>query len=253
MYKSFAMHSLDFNIFPSSERWYWREHGPEIARRYGPWITRCESWLPPHQPEGAEALGFMNWRSTVCHWREIPKAGHQGDLAFSSPIKMARVCSALMPPQPTEDFLGGDQRSGEKSVLRFVHFLRYPNGVDKEEADRFYVETFAQEAKNQKHLHRFFSTRTASLDIMLPGVWAPDDLARMRPDSSHDWDRVSEMWYETYDEWREDVITAPPAYTKPAWAMCDSFSFLKPGENFVFSLLLERPNDDFMQSKISYL
>lgn len=253
MYKSVAMHSLDLSQLPSVERWYWRDHGPEIARRYGPWITRCESWLPPYCPPCAAELGFMNWRCTVCYWREIPKAGHQGDQAFSSPALMARVCSALMPPQPTEDFLGGDGRPAEKPVLRFVSMLRYPDGVDKEEADRFYVETFAKEACGQKHLHRFFSTRTVDLDIMLPGVWAPDDLARMRADSSHNWDRVSEMWYESYDGWYEDVIAHPPEYTKPSWAMCDSFGFLAPHTNFVFSLLLERPNDDFLAARTSYL
>jgi hypothetical protein len=85
------------------------------------------------------------------------------------------------------------------------------------------------------------------------GVWSAADLARMSADSSHDWDRVSEMWYETYDDWLQDIVLNPPKYTKPKWAMCDTFLHLTPRRNFVFTLLLERPNDDFLKSEICYL
>jgi hypothetical protein len=171
MYKSFAMHHIDRNYLPSVERWYFRDHGPEIARRHAPWLVRCESFLPPYWPEEAKDLGFYNWRSTVCYWREIPNAGYQGDFAFTSPKIMATVASAIMPPQPTEDFLGGEIRPGEKDVLRFVHFIKYPEGVSKEAADTFYVDVFAKEALQQTHMYRFFSYKTLQLDQRLPGVF----------------------------------------------------------------------------------
>lgn len=60
MYMTFAMHNIDPSCLPSVEHWYYTFHGPEIARRFGPWLTRCESYLPPYCPEGAMELGFFN-------------------------------------------------------------------------------------------------------------------------------------------------------------------------------------------------
>ena len=85
---------------------------------------------------------------------------------------------------------------------------------------------------------------------MLPGVWVADDISRMPPDSRRDWDRLSEMWYETYSDFMSDVFLTPPKYTRPDWAMSDDYLFLKPCTNFVFTLLLERPNDNFLKSDI---
>lgn len=113
---------------------------------------------------------------------------------------MATIASITVPPQPTEDYLGGGLRPGEQAVLRFVFFLKYPDGVEKEAADRYFTETFAKEALGQKHLYRFFSYKAVPVREPLPGVWAPEDLGRMKSDSVHDFDRMCEMWYETYED-----------------------------------------------------
>lgn len=39
------------------ERWYHRDHSAEIARRYGPWLARHESYLPVDAPVDARECG----------------------------------------------------------------------------------------------------------------------------------------------------------------------------------------------------
>ena len=66
------------------------------------------------------------------------------------------------------------------------------------------------------------------------------------------WHRVVELWYETFDDWRRAVISAPPSYTKPAWAHNHRYPFLEIGKEFVSSFLLERPNDEFWRDSRGY-
>ena len=37
----------------------------------------------------------------------------------------------------------------------------------------------------------------------------------------------------------------PPKFTKPEWATWDQFPFLKPGEDFIHTFILESPDHDF--------
>jgi hypothetical protein len=86
----------------------------------------------------------------------------------------------------------------------------------------------------------------------LPGVWRatdspPTEVTEVR------WDRVIELWYETFSDWRRAVIEEPPSYTRPSWATRDTYPFVKPFEDFVCSFILERPNDEFLRDLRSYL
>lgn len=117
MIKSIVVHDIPFDSVPAMERWYHRDHSAEIARRYGPWLARHESYLPADAPAGA---------------------------------------------------------------------------------------------------------------------------------------RVSELWYETFTDWRRSVIESPPPYTRPSWSTCDAYPLVKPFEGLVSSFLLERPNDEFLRDLRSY-
>jgi hypothetical protein len=77
----------------------------EIARRYGPWLARHESYLPVDAPADARAFGFYNWRVTEAWWRDVPLPGPQGALSFTLPPAWPTVATCFVPPQPTEDFL----------------------------------------------------------------------------------------------------------------------------------------------------
>jgi NADPH-dependent FMN reductase len=96
-----------------------------------------------------------------------------------------------------------------------------------------------------------FSYQVIQEPIGLPGVWPPG--ASPPPGSYHPaWDRVSELWYETFSDWRRSVIESPPQYTRPSWATSDTYPFVKPFEGLVSSFLLERPNDEFLRDLRAY-
>lgn len=72
MLKSIVVHDIPMSRIAAMERWYWRDHAPEINRRFGPWLARHESFLPVDAPVEARSFGFFNWRVTEGYWRELP-------------------------------------------------------------------------------------------------------------------------------------------------------------------------------------
>ena len=252
MIKSIVVHDIPLDSFPAMERWYYRDHSPEISRRYGPWLTRHESYVPlPVPQQEAKAYGFYNWRVTECYWRETPEPGPKGALAFTTPPVWPRVASCFVPPQPTEDFLGSEYLPSEKVGLRWYVLLRYPEGVTRDEGDDWFLRVHVPEVVEQPGLYRFFSYLVIKDAPSLPGVWRTDDKPPADITESR-WDRVYELWYETFSDWRRAVMEAPPAYTKPAWATKDAYPFVKPYEDFVCSFILERPSDEFLRDLRSY-
>ena len=252
MIKSIVMHDINISHIAAMERWYFRDHGPEINRRFGPWLTRHESFLPVDAPPEARRYGFFNWRVTEGYWRELPESGPKGNLSFTVPPIYPKVATCFVPAQPTEDFMGHEFQPQEKNVLRWYMLFKYPEGVDKEEGEEWFLNVHVPEVMKQPGLYRFFSSRVIEQHIPLPGTWAPGTLPP--PDTVlHSWDRLCELWYETFDDWRESVISSPPQYTKPAWATHDQYPFLEPFTDFVCSFLLERPNDEFWRDSRGYL
>jgi len=251
MRRSLVVHDIPVEDFPAMERWYFRYHAPEIVRRYGPWLTRFESWLPAPSIAEAQQFGLMNWRVTQGWWRDIPLPGAMGTLAFTPPPVRPRIATCFIPAQPTEDFLGGDVEPDDHNVLRWLILLRYPEGVSKEEGEKWFLETHAPEVMRQQGLYRFFSFRVTE-QIHLPGTWRksaappPGTVAR-------EWDRVVELWYDNFRDWKRAIVEAPVGYTAPPWAPDAVYPFLKPGENFVSSFLPERPADDFLRDSRAYL
>ena len=252
MIKSIVVHDILMSHIAAMERWYYRDHAPEINRRFGPWLTRHESYLPVDAPAEARAYGFFNWRVTEGWWRKIPATGPQGNLSFTQPPVWPRVATCFVPAQPTDDFMGGDLQPGQKHILRWYILFKYPQGVSFEEGEKWFLDTHAMDVMQQSGLYRFFSYRVIKDPIGLPGTWAPGS---MPPADSilHSWDRLIELWYETFEDWHTSVVLSPPAYRKPSWATRDSYPFVEPFVDFVSSFILERPNDEFWRDSRGYV
>lgn len=251
MYKSIVMHELDYNYIAPCEEWYYRYHGPQLSRRYGPWLARFESFRPVPLPGNLDAqkLGYTNWLTTIGYWREIPLTGPRGELCLTTPPVNARNFGAMFPPQPTEDLKGADLCPTEKSCLRLLVFWQYPPQADKEEADAFFLNVLAKEISAVPEVYRFFSSRTVTEEIPLPGTWKPkqmEELMRRGNPSDHTWDRMAELHFETFDQVRA-FFAASKSFSRPEWAETKQFPFLTPYLHLASTFLLERPAFDWMK------
>jgi len=253
MIRSIVVHDIPMSRIAAMERWYYRDHAPEIVRRYGPWLTRHDSYLPVDAPAEARAFGFYNWRVTDGWWREVPEPGPKGAMAFTVPPVWPEVATCFIPAQPDHDFLGSDSQPHERQVLRWFCLISYPEGVGREEGDRWFVKVHAPEVMRQPGLYRFFSHGAIEPGIVLPGIWPRAASARMLAGLHPKWDRVVELWYESFDDWLRSVIAEPPVYTRPGWATLPEYPFLAPRQDFVSSFLLERPTDEFWRDARGYL
>lgn len=253
MYRSYALHQIDLNDIARTERWYATKHGPEIARRYGPWLARFESFRPVELPEDARTgYGSTNYFCTEGMWRDLPDPADNGFLGMTQPVKHARPFSCMVNAQPEDDFKGGGDAPDRHFVLRWVQLLEYPEGVDKAAADAWYTGPFAQAACQQGSLNRFFSFQAVKEALHVPGHWAEGEST---PDyvgvpADHRWDRVTEMWFDDFDGWRAFVNAKLPA---PDWAQTERVPFLTPYDNFVSAFLLEIPAYDWLRIDRAFL
>jgi hypothetical protein len=248
--------SLDY--LPMMDRWLYKNHASETMSQVGPILHRYATYRAVPGPEGSEAFCVYNWRMTEHWWAESPfKAGAMGHGSAISEVwpkdynkavcipeneeARGRVWKAKAPafvfvnPRPTEDFLGRGLRLEDGNIIRWVTVHKYPEGVSREEGDKWYNEVHASEVCKQPGLKRFFSFSAVDPTPMIgPFV------------------RVSELWYENHSAWKNAIIDNPTAYTKPAWAKHDKYPFLEPGVDFVSQFLLERPECDFLKDYRGY-
>jgi len=241
-------HLHDMNDLPAIERWFWRYHAPEVMR--GSRMTRYVSYRAVPAPEGVLEFGFYNYGIHEVNYLYVPSAGlslGNGGLSMTQEPAPQTVAVATVPADPTEDFLGTDMTLFDGPVLRWLVLFKYPAGVPVDECEDWYVNVHAKEVMQQRGLKRFFSYR-AITDAKLPpptGVQKP----YIHPQSRllQDWDRVSELWYEHANAWRQSVILEPPSYTLPPWATHKKYPFFQPSTDFVSTFLLERPTEDYLK------
>ncbi len=69
----------------------------------------------------------------------------------------------------------------------------------------------------------------------------------------HSWDRLTELWFQTFDEWSSFIAEAAPRLTPPPWAAGRPYPDVKLGSEFVSTFLLERPSDEFSRDARGYL
>jgi hypothetical protein len=242
MIKTIIIHHLpDMNDLPAVERWFYRYHIPEVLRNQ-PVSYASFRAVPP--PPGAEAFGYYNYK---VHENINRGEGEKplGLLTMSREVAPLKVIMVNVPATPTEDFMGRGASFEEKTILRWLVAIRYPEGVSVEEADDWYVNVHAKEVMQQPGLTRFFSYRV----IKPPEVLNKEMPAFLHPRTvnSSNWHRVSEQWYENSNGWVDSILTNPPAYTKPQWATTDAYPFLEPETNFASTFILERPSDDWLR------
>jgi hypothetical protein len=259
VYKSIVMMDVHSDDIAAMERWYYRDHSSEIARRYGPWLARHESYVALPAPPEAKDYGYYSFRVTETYWHEAPLGGPRGAYCFTPAPAWDKVAVVgNVPPQPTEDFFGWDCLPAERACIRWYIMFRYPLGVRPEEGEDWFLNVHAPEVMKQPGLRRFFSTKVNPEAKPLAGTWSPHIPMHTDPPMVQ-FDRTMELWYDSPSAWKNAVIDNPPAYTKPEWSVdpwypntVDTYPFLKPGADFVSTFLLERPADEFLRDVRHY-
>lgn len=94
-------------------------------------------------------------------------------------------------------------------MIRWVFLLRYPDGVDIKEGERWYLGTHTQEAKHMKGLCRYVTWKAQPAPEAMPGRTI---------EQLKQWVRLTEVCFVDWDAWREAVIEKPLTFTPAPWA-----------------------------------
>jgi hypothetical protein len=238
-------HLLDMNDLPAAERWFYRYHIPEVMRNY-PVMTRYVSYRAVPPPPGAEKFGYYNYKIHE-NISSSDQYGQIGLMAGTKEVVPLKVIMVNVPLTPTEDFMGKGFSLDEKTVLRWVIAIKYPEGVSLEEGDKWYLNVHAKEVMKQPGLTRFFSYRIIQPKAPPAGPGGMGSFLHPNSIFTGGWHRISEQWYENSNGWVNSIIKNPPKYTKPKWAKYDKYPFLEPDVDFGSTFILERPTDDWMK------
>ena len=245
----FMLASTDLpNEMPAFEKWYLRYHAPEVIYKDGSCLTRFIAYRPlPVIPE-ALSYGYYNMRVIECWFRNIQETtGIEDMFKFTwrapwakKPVEWSKFAIprvSINVNMPANDiFLSGKFTADEKTVLRWYTIIKYPEGVSLKQGEDWFLNVHSKEVLKQPGLIGYFSSRA----IQIPGV--PTDK----------WVRLSELWYEDFNGWKESVVDSPPKYTKPSWAKYDKYPFLEPYVDFSGTFLTERPDIDYLKEVPSF-
>lgn len=114
-------------------------------------------------------------------------------------------------------------------MLRWLFFIRYPDGVDKIEGERWYLGTHTQEAKHLHGLRRYRSWPATKAGVAPP--WTTVERLNR-------WDRVTELAFDGWSAWHNAAVKAPPDYTPAPYG--------PRGFEMETIFLADDPTDDFL-------
>jgi hypothetical protein len=228
-----------------ADRYYLRNHGPDVVRISGPWLRGYYSYLAYDPPAEAVArLGAQGGRYTELWFTSMEEWLGRPDLyAATMPPEEwdqedspGRQALTMVPGIPTEQFVSEPIDPEKTTVLRWICAIRYPSDVPLAEAEDWYIKVHAEETKQQSGLLRFVSFRSIH-ELGTPNGGPPTGEA---PPDAIRWIRVSELWYRDFTTWHKAVIESPPRYTPPPWGgeypfvdMVSNFIDLKPDVDFL--------------------
>lgn len=226
-------------------------------------ISRSETSMMPEDID-TDAYGAYNWTVVELQFTENPYADKKGMGGAGSALdewfpddynekmglpavgEFKRVASwpgtkdvrmnamTNVPLRPTESFVGDGLTIEDGPFLRWVQMIRYPEGMDKDVCEDWYLNTHCPEAAKMPGLKRFISFKK------LPGAGA--------------FDRITEMWFEDAESWRNAVITNPPKFSAPPeWATSKTYPFFEPFTHFVSTFILERATQNLLRDKGTYI
>jgi hypothetical protein len=264
---------LDAPTLEEGTLFYLNQHGPEVLRCSGPWMTRYQAWLPYEPPEEAVKLfGAVRGRYGELWFHEqdylergeLKGASKPPWIAEKRSVSENKQTNVMIPCLPTEEFYDSDPYPATTPILRWVTVMAYPEGVSVEDGEKWFLNVYAKEAVKQPGLLKFVSYRvwenpnesgsppsgdkTAQSGQKTPNM--TDSKASQKGEKSPEmtgmpkmthWVRVCEYWYNDFAAWRKAVLESPPKYTAPSWG--GKYPFVQ----MVSTFLPYSPDIDFMK------
>lgn len=218
-----------------ADRWYYRTHSQETIERVGPWLRRYWTYRAFDVGPEADIFNVVRYRLTELWYDSIearneavPNFGTLTPPPKSWPDRRYKSYNGMIhiPAIPDDRFLGKRPPVREEPYLRWMMLIKYPDGVSLEGGERWYREVHAKELAKIPGLLRFVS------------------YANIEPPSeANPWVRLSELWFDGYDDWRKAFIDSPPDFTPPDWS--NEFPFVDNLCTFVG----DQPDIDWLRTK----
>ncbi len=248
----------DLNDLPKMNRWLFKDHAPDTVSQNGPILARYTTYRALPIPEGGERYGAYNWRMTEHYWREDPFGkdqlehgtalseiwceGYNEAVGNPADSKLRGDWTGINDPnahppafvfcnhRPDNSFKGNGITLSDGPFFRFVLTFKYPDGVDVQEGEDWFLTKFAPTFTAQEDLLRAFSYKAI----------AP---------FTGPFQRVLELWYRDSNTWKRNWVDNVPSVPKPSWAKNDLAPYLEPYKDMVCIFIEEAPEKDFLNSQ----
>jgi hypothetical protein len=189
------------------DRWYRTVHSREALLFVGPWLRRYWAYRGYDAPPEADAVGAVRYRLTEM-WYANATERREADEAWyplSPPSteladpKRTRITQIYVPAIPDERYVDGWPRQ-KADYLRWVFFMRYPDGVTPDAGDRWFREVYAPAMAKAPGVRRFVCYNSVD-----------------PPTGPKSWRRMCEMWFDDYAGWKAAVLDDGAAAPVSPW------------------------------------
>jgi len=239
-----------FEPYVSKYAYYWVLPVPEDGARFGTrnhnitehyWLVNpmnpqlkvkalCE-YMPPaafvwqgHLPDTPEAL-----QGEMLQGDDARSTGREG-IAGTIPFVWVFV-----PMWWEEEFKGKMRTLQDGCNYRWQFVIKYPEGVSKEEGDKWLFTEVIPAFQNMPQVNRIL---TSSI---------------MQHVNQTPYQRLLEIWFDGPDEWHEAVTVETAKIKKPVWASEPCFPYLKPQTEIVSMFVSDMPGDEHYAQYRGYI
>ncbi len=251
------------------QHWLYYYHVPESIAKFEPWVTKYCFYNALPVPREGERFGTYRMQLTEHYWMVdplsqeslvnslneyfppevmiwqgvIPETTDQqenladGETARSSggdngcpPFIMA-----FLPIFWEEDLKGKGRSMIDGPNYRWQFLISYPEGVSKEEGDRWMMETVFPRFAAMPQVTRIMTSKV------------------IKEINNCHMDRCVEIWFDGPDEWYQCAVEQMADLEKPVWAKQEQFPFVRPQYEFASLFLTDMPTSDNLKQYRGYL
>ncbi|WP_319411443.1 hypothetical protein [uncultured Cohaesibacter sp.] len=251
----------DDSDLPAAYRWLYKHHVNDSISQFAPYVTKYSTYRALPLSPSAEDFGTYNFIMTEHYWLIDPfnGGGAPKGVAFTEHFNDEYLTITRQPTgmglrpgvwtgsregyHPTAfmflPIYWEHEYKGPRSIedgpnYRWIFTIAYPDGVDREEADKWFHEEF---------MAAFCALPQVTRALSSPVL----DNPRKSP-----FHRLAEIWFENSREWESAVETVWKTIPKPDWATHDRFPFFEPYKDCVSIFLLDRPESDHLEQFRGY-